>query len=81
MLAKNGELPMRLLMSLTLLVGLMAAGCTHMDGVIKEIKFNKDGDLVLIKCDEKVYWNLYFVAWGEDNCREDVKVKPSKSSS
>ena len=55
------------------------SGCTHMDGVVKQVQFNKDGDLVITKCDEKLYWNFYFTAWGEENCRDEVKPKPSKS--
>jgi len=60
-----------------LLVTLFLAGCSHMEGVVKEIKINKDGDLVIRKCDEKLYWNLYFIVWGEINCREEVKPRPS----
>ncbi|HLC10568.1 MAG TPA: hypothetical protein VJL56_01850 [Candidatus Bathyarchaeia archaeon] len=62
-----------------LLAFLIVTGCTHMDGVVKQVQFNKDGDLVITKCDEKLYWNFYFVAWGEVNCREEVKHRLSKS--
>jgi hypothetical protein len=54
-------------------------GCTHMDNIVKEVRFNKDGDLVVLKCDAKIFWNFYFVAWGEGDCREEVKPKPAKS--
>jgi len=65
------------LVMLGLLVLVLSAGCTHIDGVVKQVQFNKDGDLVLTKCDEKLYWNIYFTAWGEDNCREEVKPRPA----
>jgi len=50
-----------------------------MDNIVKEVRFNKDGDLVVLKCDAKIFWNFYFVAWGEGDCREEVKPKPAKS--
>ena len=78
MALQGGGLLMRKLTVTGLLCAVMLVGCTHMDGIVKEIKFNKEGDLVLTKCDEKIYWNLYFVAWGEGDCREEVKSKPAK---
>ncbi|MCX5725186.1 MAG: hypothetical protein NTX84_11885 [Nitrospirae bacterium] len=72
-------------MNLFRLVALMTfvavTGCSHMDGVVREISFNKDGDLVVRKCDEKIYWDFYFIVWGEGDCREEVKPAPVKVNS
>ncbi len=68
---------MRKVVVLVLLTLLVSTGCTHMDGVVKQVQFNKDGDLVITKCDEKLYWDFYFTAWGEDNCRDEVKTRPA----
>ena len=65
------------LVILGLLFLVLSTGCTHMDGVVKQVQFNKDGDLVLTKCDEKFYWDLYFTVWGEANCREEVRPRPA----
>ena len=52
-------------------------GCTHMPGVVKDINWDKDGNLRLTKCDQSHYWILYILIWGETNCREEVrKLQP-----
>lgn len=48
-----------------------------MDDIVTQVKYNQDGDLVVTKCDEKIYWNFYFIAWGEGDCREEIKKKPA----
>lgn len=68
------------LAAILLLAVALSAGCTHMDGFVKEVRFNKDGDLVIQKCDAKIYWNFYFVVWADGDCREEVKPKPAKHS-
>ncbi len=61
-------------------VALLMLGCTHMDRIVTEVRFNETGDLVLTKCDAQIYWNFYFVAWGKGDCSEEVKRKPPQNS-
>ena len=68
---------MKMLLLSVLAGTLFLAACSHMEGVVKEVRLNQDGNLVITKCDEKLYWNFYFVVWGESNCREEVKPRPS----
>ena len=53
------------------------SACTHMDGVVKDIKLNKDGELIVTKCDEMISWNIIFVIGSETNCRTETKPRPS----
>ena len=48
-----------------------------MDGVVKDIQLNKEGDLIVTKCDEMITWNLVFVIGSETNCRTETKPRPS----
>jgi hypothetical protein len=48
-------------------------GCSHMPGVVKDVNWDKDGNLQLTKCDETHYWILYFLLWGETNCRQELR--------
>jgi predicted small secreted protein len=59
------------------LMATFLSACTHMDGVVKDIKLNKEGDLIVTKCDEMISWNVIFVIGSETNCRTEVKPRPS----
>lgn len=60
-----------------LCITILLSACTHMDGVVKDIKLNKEGDLIVTKCDEMISWNLIFVLGSETNCRTETKPRPS----
>ena len=60
-----------------LYITVFLSACTHMDGVVKDIQLNKEGDLIVMKCDEMIYWNLAFVIGSETNCRTEIKPRPS----
>ena len=62
----------RLLLALIALVSLVI-GCSHMPGVIKDVNWDRDGNLVVRKCDERHVWAFLFLVWEETNCREEVK--------
>ena len=62
----------RLLLVLIALVGL-AAGCSHMPGVVKDVNWDKDGNLIVRKCDERHNWVWMFLVWEESNCREEIR--------
>ena len=63
---------MRRLLLAFMVVGLIA-GCSHMPGVVKDVNWDKDGNLVLRKCDERHIWAFIFVVWEETNCREEIR--------
>ena len=62
---------------ISLCITVFLSACTHMDGVVKDIKLTKEGDLIVTKCDEMIFWNLYFVIGSEANCRTERKPRPS----
>ena len=62
----------QLLLALTVLMAL-AAGCSHMPGIVKDVNWDKDGNLILRKCDHRHLWVVYFIAWEETNCREELR--------
>jgi hypothetical protein len=62
---------------ISLCITVFLSACTHMDGVVKDIQLNKEGDLIVTKCDEMINWNLVFVIGSETNCRTETKPRPS----
>jgi len=62
---------------ISLCIAVFLSACTHMDGVVKDIQLNKEGDLIVTKCDEMITWNLVFVIGSETNCRTETKPRPS----
>lgn len=58
-------------------IAVSLSACTHMDGVVKDIKLNKEGDLIVTKCDEMIMWNAIFVIGSETNCRTETKPRPT----
>lgn len=54
-------------------------GCSRIDGVVKDIRLNDQGDLLVTKCDEKIVWNFLFLAGSEANCRDEIKPAPKGS--
>jgi hypothetical protein len=60
------------------LTGLVAifiavSACSHMPGVVKDVNWDKDRNLILRKCDERHQWAFLVLVWEEQNCREEVK--------
>jgi len=49
------------------------SACTHMPGIVKDVNWDNDGNLVLRKCDSRHYWVVYFIVWAETNCRDEKK--------
>ena len=62
---------------ISLCIAVFLSACTHMDGVVKDIQLNKEGDLIVTKCDEMITWNLVFAIGSETNCRTETKPRPS----
>ena len=60
-----------LLLAFTLVA--LIVGCSHMPGIVKDVSWDKDGNLVIRKCDHRHLWVLYVVVWEETNCREEVR--------
>src|SRR5262245_46967320 len=52
---------------------LVLSACTHMPGIVKDVNWDNDGNLVLRKCDSRHYWVVYFIVWAESNCRDEKK--------
>jgi uncharacterized caspase-like protein len=44
-----------------------------MPGIVKDVNWDNDGNLVLRKCDSKHDWVVYFLVWHETNCRDEKK--------
>jgi hypothetical protein len=61
----------------SLCITVFLSACTHMGGVVKDIKLTKEGDLIVTKCDEMIYWNVILVIGSETNCRKETKPRPS----
>lgn len=62
----------RLLAILALLLLVMPA-CSHMPGTVKDVNWDRDGNLVVRKCDQRHDWAFLFLVWEETNCREEIK--------
>jgi hypothetical protein len=62
---------------ISLCITVFLSACTHMGGVVKDIQLTKEGNLIVTKCDEMIFWNLYFVIGSETNCRTETKPRPS----
>jgi hypothetical protein len=53
----------------------LSLGCSHMPGTVKDVSWDREGNLVVRKCDERHNWAFYFIVWEETNCREEVKKR------
>lgn len=63
---------MRLILALTVFLSL-ASACSHMPGTVKDVNWDRDGSLIVRKCDERHVWAFLFIVWEETNCREEYK--------
>lgn len=52
---------------------LLTAGCVNSASVVKDVNWDKDGNLVLKKCEERNQSYLYFSVWQETNCRNETR--------
>lgn len=57
-----------------LVIACFTTGCSH--DVVKGIKSNERGDLIVTKCEEKYLIGVGFMVGWTSNCREEVKPKP-----
>jgi hypothetical protein len=52
---------------------LLLSACSHMPGTVKDVSWDRDGNLIVRKCDQRHNWAYLFLVWEETNCREEVK--------
>ncbi len=55
------------------MLSLMGA-CTKTAGVVTDVNPVSEG-LMVTKCDEIVYWDLYILIMGQGNCRNEIARK------
>lgn len=58
--------------TLALLLLSILTGCTLSNGIVKDVRKNATGELIITKCDIK-YFSLYVMVADERNCREEVR--------
>lgn len=51
-----------------------AAACTYMPGAVKDVNWDRDGNIVMYRCDKKYMSVAYFAALWESNCRNDIRT-------
>lgn len=51
-----------------------ASACTYMPGAVKDVNWDKDGNIVMYRCDKKYMTAGYLATLWESNCRNDIRT-------